>query len=133
MDRIEELLNQPYWIIDILPYQVPKDSPGQYFAVDSYIRKRQLPEIKDRHINLILKLNCYMDITVEEELNPAPQKTAEIMKSRYVYIMAGDGMILSEPDDTHMTLFGPDEKLLKLVKLLAAGEGLYVWNEGSNN
>ena len=133
MDRIEELLNQPYWIIDILPYQVPKDSPGQYFAVDSYIRKRQLPEIKDRHINLILKLNCYMDITVEEELNPAPQKTAEIMKNRYVYIMAGDGMILSEPDDTHMTLFGPDEKLLKLVKLLAAGEGLYVWNEGSNN
>lgn len=133
MDRIEELLNQPYWIIDILPYQVPKDSPGQYFAVDSYIRKRQLSEIKDRHINLILKLNCYMDITVEEELNPAPQKTAEIMKNRYVYIMAGDGMILSEPDDTHMTLLGPDEKLLKLVKLLAAGEGLYVWNEGSNN
>ena len=42
-------------------------------------------------------------------------------------------MILSEPDDTHMTLLGPDEKLLKLVKLLAAGEGLYVWNEGSNN
>ena len=124
MDRIEELLNQPYWIIDILPYQVPKDSPGQYFAVDSYIRKRQLSEIKDRHINLILKLNCYMD---------APQKTAEIMKNRYVYIMAGDGMILSEPDDTHMTLLGPDEKLLKLVKLLAAGEGLYVWNEGSNN
>ena len=65
MDRIEELLNQPYWIIDIFPYQVPKDSPGQYFAVDSYIRKRQLSEIKDRHINLILKLNCYMDITVE--------------------------------------------------------------------
>ena len=131
MDRIEELLNQPYWIIDILPYQVPKDSPGQYFAVDSYIRKRQLSEIKDRHINLILKLNCYMDITVEEELNPLPKKTAEIMKSRYVYIMAGDGMIVSEPDDTHMTLFGTDEKLLKLVKLLAAGEGLYVWNEES--
>ena len=133
MDRIEELLNQPYWIIDILPYQVPKDSPGQYFAVDSYIREKQLSEIKERHINLFLKLNCYMDITVDEELNPAPQKTAEIMKNRYVYIMAGDGMILSEPDDTHMTLFGPDEKLLKLVKLLAAGEGLYVWNEGSNN
>ena len=74
-----------------------------------------------------------MDITVDEEINPAPQKTAEIMKNRYVYIMVGDGMILSEPDDTHMTLFGPDEKLLKLMKLLAAGEGLYVWNEGSNN
>ena len=133
MDRIEELLQQPYWIIDILPYQVPKDSPGQYFTVDRYIREKQLSEIKDRHINLILKLNCYMDITVEEELNPAPQKTAETMKSRYVYIMVGEGMILSEPDDTHMTLFGTDEKLLELVKLLAASEGLYVWNEESNN
>ena len=29
---IEELLQSPYWIIDILPSQVPKDSPGQYFA-----------------------------------------------------------------------------------------------------
>ena len=130
---IEERLTKPYWIIDVLPMQVPKDSPGQYFAVDSYIREKQLSEIKERHINLILKLNCYMDITVDEELNPAPQKTAEIMKNRYVYIMAGDGMILSEADDSHMTLFGPDEKQLKLVKLLAAGEGLYVWNEGSNN
>lgn len=31
-DRIEALLNTTYWIIDILPFQVPKDSPGQYFC-----------------------------------------------------------------------------------------------------
>ena len=36
-------------------------------------------------------------------------------------------MLLSEPDDTHMTLFHPDEELLNLVKTLAVGEGLYVW------
>ena len=36
-------------------------------------------------------------------------------------------MLLSEPDDTHMTLFNPDEDLLDLVKILAAGEGLFVW------
>lgn len=28
MSRIDDLLNTPYWIIDILPMQVPKDSPG---------------------------------------------------------------------------------------------------------
>jgi len=27
-------------------------------------------------------------------------------------------MILSEPDDTHMTLFNPDEKLPEMVKTL---------------
>ena len=41
--------------------------------------------------------------------------------------MAGDSMILSEPDDTHLTLFNPDEKLLGLIKTLASSEGLFVW------
>ena len=31
---VDELLQCPYWVIDILPSQVPKDSPGQYFAVE---------------------------------------------------------------------------------------------------
>ena len=33
---IDELLQLPCWNIDILPEQVPKDSPGQYFAVEKY-------------------------------------------------------------------------------------------------
>ena len=36
---VEELLQCPYWIIDILPSQVPEDSPGQYFAVEKYFCK----------------------------------------------------------------------------------------------
>ena len=36
-------------------------------------------------------------------------------------------MILSEPDDTHMTLFAPDPELLELTRSIAAGEGLFVW------
>jgi hypothetical protein len=116
MDRIEELLQALYWIIDILPMQVPKDSPGQYFAVEDYFLKEQLAEIKQKHINVILKLNCYMDISIEEESNPAPDRIAAVMKERYIYIMIGDSMILSEPDDTHMTVFNPDEQLLELIR-----------------
>ena len=60
---IEELLQAPYWIVDILPAQVPADSPGQYFAVEKYfLQERQLAEIKQKHIQLILKLNCYRDL-----------------------------------------------------------------------
>ena len=127
MDRIEELLQAPYWIIDILPAQVPKDSPGQYFAIEDYFLKEQPEEIKKKHINVILKLNCYMDISVEEETNPAPDKVAAVMRERYVYIMTGDSMILSEPDDTHMTVFHPDDRLLELLRSLSASEGLFVW------
>lgn len=131
MNKIEELLQKPYWIIDILPIQVPKDGPGQYFAVEDYFLKDQLAVIKQKHINLILKLNCYYDLIViwddEEIRNPAPYKAAEIVNERYVNIIMGEAMIVSEPDDTHLTLFNPDEELLDLVRNLAGSEGLFVW------
>lgn len=127
MDRIEELLQAPYWIIDILPMQVPKDSSGQYFSVEDYFLKEQLAEIKQKHINVILKLNCYMDIYIEEESNPAPGRIAAVMRERYIYIMIGNAMILSEPDDTHMTVFNPDEPLLELIRTISTAEGLFVW------
>ena len=127
MDRIEELLNKPYWIVDILPKQVPKDSPGQYFTIEDYFLKGQLAEIKQKHINVILKLNCYLDLSLDGELNPSPDRTAAIMMEKYVYIMISESMILSEPDDTHLTIFNPDESLLELVRPIALAEGLFVW------
>ena len=124
---IEELLEKQYWIIDILPKQVPKDSPGQYFAIEDFFLEEQLSEIKKKHINVILKLNCYMDITIDDEKNPAPEKIRDTMLDRYVYIMLGDAMILSEPDDTHLTIYNPDEALLELIKEISLSEGLFVW------
>ena len=128
MDRIEELLKTPYWIIDILPARVPAESAGQYFAVEKYFRTQQLAAIKQKHINLILKLNCYRDVEIDGEVNPGPDRIAAVMNERYVYIMTGDSMLLSEPDDTHLTLFNPDEKLLELIIALALSEGLFVWS-----
>ncbi len=127
---IEELLGTPYWIIDILPFQVPADSQGQYFAVaDYFLQEEQLAAVKQKHIHLILKLNCYRDITIDDEaeINPSPKRVAGEMQKRYLYIRTGDSMILSEPDDTHMTVFNPDAQLLELIRTLASGEGLYVW------
>ena len=80
---IDELLQCSYWIIDILPSQVPKDSPGQYFAVEDYfLQDDRIEEIKQKHINLILKLNCYRDISIADEsvTNPLPKHVAEEMK-----------------------------------------------------
>ena len=124
---VEELLEKPYWIIDILPKQVPKDSPGQYFTIEGFFLKEQLTEIKKKHIDVILKLNCYMDISIDGEKNPVPERIRDIMMERYVYIMLGDSMILSEPDDTHMTVFNPDEELLGLIREISSSEGLFVW------
>ena len=133
-ERIESLLQAPYWVVDILPEQVPKDSPGQYFAVEKYfLAWPQIAAVKQKHINMILKLNCYMDLTLDEEteINPPPEQIAEAMRRRYVSILLGESMIVSEPDDTCLTVYNPDEETLRLLGTLAAGEGLYVWQPES--
>ena len=128
-EKIEQLLQKPYWIIDILPYQVPFEGAGQYFTVDKYfLRDENMAAVKQKHINLILKLNCYYDIALdEEEPNPPVEHLVEVMKQRYVNILVKDALIVSEADDTHMTIFNPDEELLELVRQLAWSEGLFVW------
>ena len=127
MKKIEELLQTPYWIIDVLPAQVPKDSPGQYFAIEKYLRKEQMTVIRQKHANVILNLNCYRDIELDGGKNPEPERIAEAVREQTAYIMTGGAMILSEPDDTHMTLFNPDEELVGLIRNLASAEGLFVW------
>lgn len=102
----------------------------QYFAIEEYfLQGNRIDEIKQKHINLILKLNCYADILISDEsvINPSPEHIAEEMQKRYLYIMVGESMILSEPDDTHLTVFNPDTQLLELSKQIASGEGLFVW------
>ena len=78
---------------------------------------------------MILKLNCYRDISLDEEriINPSPDQIADVVNKRYVNIMIGDAMIISEPEDTHMTIFNPDDDLLALVRELAFSEGMFVW------
>ena len=130
MKTIDELLKTDYWIMDILPKQVPQNSPGQYFSVEKYfLSGEELQEIKKKHIRVILKMNCYLDLSLddEEEINPDPARIADEMKKRYVNIRFGEALIISEKDDTHMTLFNPDEHLLELVRSLAVSEGLFVW------
>ena len=74
---IDELLQAPYWIVDILPEQVPADGPGQYFAVEKYyLEKGRLTAIKEKHINVLLKLNCYRQLTLDGETNPPPERHA---------------------------------------------------------
>ena len=131
---IEELLEMPYWIVDVLPEQVKADSPGQYFAVERYYRSEpRITEIKKRHADLVLKLNCYRDILSdgEEERNPPPERIAEAVLTRRACLRTGDALIVSEPDELYLTVYDPDEELLRLLEKLCVGEGLYLWQPRS--
>lgn len=127
---IDELLETRYWVIDILPEQVGAGAPGQYFEIERYwLEPSRIAAVKRKHLDLILKLNCYRSVSLDEEetVNPDPERIEEAVLNRYVCILTGESMIVSEPDDLCLTLYNPDGRLLDLVRRLAAGEGLYVW------
>ena len=77
---IEEYLNNPYWVIDILPKQVPADGKGQYFRIEKFFLEHpQIDNIYMKFTNILLKLNCYEDINVSYDgedwiTNPAPHE-----------------------------------------------------------
>ena len=130
MRSIEELLEKPYWILDILPKQVREDSPGQFFAVERYfLEPSRLAAVKENHVRTILKLNCYRSLSLDEEgeTNPPPEEIAKAVRTRHVCLLVDDAMIVSDPDELYLTVYDPDESLLTLLRALAVGEGLYLW------
>ena len=62
---IDDYLKKPYWLIDILSKQVPANSRGQYFKMERYwLRQPQFGCICYQFTSLLMKLNCYHEISV---------------------------------------------------------------------
>lgn len=132
----EEYFEKPYWVIDVLPKQVPANGAGQYFKIESYLRGQPYADILcNKFTNLIIKLNCYYDIEVfhtsgNRVTNPAPEVLrAHISEQQQIFIVlnSANSMIGYYCEDHYMTLYNPSEELLELVRLLAVSEGLFVW------
>ena len=137
---IEEYLNKPYWVIDILPKQVPADRKGQYFRIERYfLELPQIDNIYRKFINILLKLNCYEDIDVshngEERItNPDPHELeAALLKCMtdkqlfYIILRSADVLITVSSDDTYMTVYNPTEEMTELIGSLVRSEGLFMW------
>lgn len=134
---IERLLNKPYWVVDILPEQVPEGGAGQYFTIeDYYLQPSRLADIHRRFTDVLLKLNCYYDYQVclpgadRYTGNPAPDALASWIgteqKDLIVVLSGEDALITLNHDDIYMTVYNPSETLLKRIGCLAAAEGLFL-------
>ena len=137
---IEEYLNKPYWVIDILPKQVPADSRGQYFRIEKYFLEHpQIDVIYRKFTNILLKLNCYEDIDMSHDgdewiTNPDPHELeAALLKSMadrqmfYIILKSADVLITVCGDDTYMTVYNPKEETVELIGSLVGYEGLFIW------
>lgn len=137
MVDIEHLLTKPYWIIDILPKQVPANSGGQYFTIEKYfLSPPHVDAIYHKFANVLLKLNCYVDIIVFKVNgetwveNPAPDDLEQMVLERkplFVVLKQSQAMLSITGDDHNMTVYGADEETLQFLSTITASEGLYVW------
>ena len=133
---IEELLEKPYWIIDLLPEVVPEKNGGQFFSAEAWFLKD--PDLRRRQVRFLLKLNCYYDLTIageEEEIrNPKPEELASLVGRKYLNILAGEHCLISaDHTDIYMTLYNPDARMLELAEKLASAEGLFVRKGADDN
>ena len=140
-DLMEELLEGPYWVVDILPEQVSADAAGQYFAVERYFRQHErIVPLRRKFAEILLRLNCYYDMAVSFDsctswkTNPDPEDFTERMAglSGHDFLRAvferQNAMIDYDHNDTYLTVYNPDAALLDKIRALAAGEGLFVWS-----
>ncbi len=138
-DRLESLLERQYWVVDMLPKQVPADGEGQYFKIEQYYLESPRKEIIcEKYTNILIKLNCYygFEILFDErwQNNPTPYFLAECVsrcfssnRPLFVLLDSADALLGLDGDDTTLTIYNPTDSLLELVGVLASSEGLFLW------
>ena len=134
---VEELLETPCLVVDILPEQVPKRDARKYFSVEKYyLQAERYAGIREKFTDILLKLNCYYDFSVcevaEEKYadNPAPEKLAgKIRKGIDLCVLLPEEKVLItlKRDDLYLTVYNAGGKVLKMIEKLAEAEGLFVW------
>ena len=140
-EMMGELLEGPYWIVDILPEQVSANAGGQYFAVERYyLQPERIRALRRKYAEILLRLNCYYDMAVSFdscaswETNPDPEAFAE----RVIDLCGNDflravfaeqkAMIDCEPEETWLTVYDPNAALLPKLSAFAATEGFFIWS-----
>ena len=138
--QIEQLLEKPWWIMDILPVQVPAGAQGQYSAVERYfLQPEQKSALYRKYAHILMKLNCYYDLEVSFDAgdswqkNPDPEdfadKLTQLSGRGYLRVLIESSGTMMDLDtgDTWMTIYDPSPEILELLCKLAGSEGLFIW------
>ena len=135
---VERLLEMPYWIVDILPAQVPAGAGGQYFSVEQYFLKPpRITAIRRKHAEILMRLGYDMAVSFDGgeswEQNPDSERLArkaeELTGSGFLRALFEPVEMMAdlEPEETWMTVYNPCPVMLERLRKLAAEKGLFVW------
>ena len=129
-ELLDELLEGTYWVVDFLPAQVPAGSAGHYGAVvRHYVSSGRAARAK---LGVLLRLLCYVDLKArvadaDSWASLGPAELPGLIETSYLTILCGQALIVSDPEDSYLTVFNPSERLLDVLRKFALAEGLFVW------
>ncbi len=136
-EKIEELLDKPYAVIDFLPEQVKEEKGDNYFKVEQFFLEKKNKEGLYRHFAyFIIKLSSYYDLVINH--NEKTISDYEMSDICDLFVNSGQktclNILLTEKEclisfignDLYLSVYNADDKLKELMKKLAMSEGLFL-------
>ncbi len=136
-DMIDNLLKKECYVIDYFPKQIPKTIEGQFFDVENYLlNSKKYNEIKDKFVNVILKLMCYYSISVfwngwidrptPEMIDSIALEIVEKHSGTLNCLFKDEEMLLVfDSDCLNLSIYNPPVKSHQIIEKMALSEGLF--------
>lgn len=137
--KIDDLLEKPCYVIDFLPQRVPAIAKGHFFDVEYYLlNSEKRLEMKNRYVNIILKLMCYYRASIlwngwNDNPKPADIDTAvsEIMENHSgtlnILFSDEDVLLVFEWDCLNLAVYNLTGDMKEMAEKIALSEGFFCW------
>ena len=137
---VERLLEDDYWIIDILPSQIPIEKQAEYRALtDEYFESGKVAQLHRRYADILTMINSRFKTAMlcmpEDEWTISPDDVA--VKDAVIHhtergcvdllLPEEETLISLQAEDLYITVYHPTEKLLSLLRQAVSESGFYIW------
>ena len=137
---VERLLEDDYWIIDILPSQIPVGKQAEYRALtDEYFESGKVAELHRRYADILTMINGRFKTAMlcmpEDEWTISPCDIA--VKDAVIHhtergcvdllLPEEETLISLQSEDLYITVYHPTEEILSLLRQAVSKQGFYIW------
>ena len=137
---VERLLEDDYWIIDILPSQIPIEKQAEHRALtDEYFESGKVAQLHRRYADILTMINSRFKTAMlcmpEDEWTISPDDVA--VKDAVIHhtergcvdllLPEEETLISLQAEDLYITVYHPTEEILSLLRQAVSESGFYIW------
>ena len=137
---VERLLEDDYWIIDIITSQIPIEKQAEYRALtDEYFESGKVAQLHRRYADILTMINSQFKTAMlcmpEDEWTISPDdvtvKDAVIHHTERgcvdLLLPEEETLISLQAEDLYITVYHPTEEILSLLRQAVSESGFYIW------